>query len=339
MAISRQRVTMRDVATKANVSINTVSLALRDSDLVHPTTKAAVLAAVEELGYVPNLAAQNLRQGIVSTIGLIIPDIHNPHFWDIADGVENEARRRGYSVVLANSNLNPERELESLRGLLERRYAGLILAPHFVKEENLAQVQEYLQPHHPIVTFTKVWENVDHVWYYREAAGQVLLDHLYALGHRRIGFVLGVAREGLADERLRAYREFVRGRDLPDLVEKCGPTVPESIAATHRLLDRPAPPTAIMAVNDYLALGVVHAAAERGLSVPRDLSVAGFDNTSLGRYFSPALTSVDTGGSAIGEIAARLVFERIADPERPQQVVEIPPRLVVRESTGRAPRA
>src|SRR5690242_15643101 len=104
--MNKQRVTMRDVAKYANVSINTVSLALRDSDLVHPTTKAAVMEAVEELDYVPNLAAQSLRQGIVRTIGLMIPDIHNPHYWDIADGVENEARRHGYGVVLANSNLN-----------------------------------------------------------------------------------------------------------------------------------------------------------------------------------------------------------------------------------------
>lgn len=336
MAVKKQRVTIRDIAREANVSINTVSLAIKGSDLVHPDTKAIVMRVVRDLGYVPNLAAKNLRQGVVRTIGLMIPDIHNPHFWDIADGVESEARRQGYGVVLTNSNLNPESELDSIHGLLERRYDGLILATHFMQDEQFLQFKDHLQLDRPVVTFTKSWTSVDRVLYYREAAGYLLLEHLYELGHRRIGFVFGVAREGLADERLRAYRSFVGERDLRYMVEKCGPAVPDSIAAAGRLLDLPSPPSAIVAVNDYLALGVLHAAGKRGLSVPDDLSVAGFDNTSLAQYLSPSLTSVDIGGSKIGRMAAQLLFKRFAQPDRPIQVIEIPPCLIVRESTTRA---
>ncbi len=331
-----QRVTMRDVALRANVSLNTVSLAIKGSDLLLPATKAAVMAIVHELGYVPNQAARNLRQGIVRTIGLMVPDIHNPHFWDIADGVENESRKHGYGVVLSNANLDPMRELESLRGLTERRYDGLILATHFLHDDQVGPVQEHLHPARPIVTFTRSWSRVDRVCYYREAVGLLVLEHLYALGHRRIGFVLGIAREGLADERLRAYRDFVQGHDLPDLVEHCGPAIADGVAASHRLLGLAAPPTAIVAVNDYLAQAVIRAACDRGLCVPHDLSVAGFDNTSIARNIVPSLTSVDVGGSAIGETAARLLFERLAEPDRPPQLVEMPARLVERESTARA---
>src|SRR5688500_11532902 len=132
--MKRQRVTMRDVAEHARVSINTVSLTLKGSSLVHPNTRAAVIEAVEALGYVPNHTAQNLRQGLVRTIGLMLPDLQNPHYWDIAAGVEQEATGHGYGVVIASSNLSAERELASLRGLLERRYDGLILATHFLPD-------------------------------------------------------------------------------------------------------------------------------------------------------------------------------------------------------------
>jgi len=328
-----KKTTMRDIAKRVNVSINTVSLALQNSELVHPETKARVLEAVQELGYAPNVMAQNLRRGVVHAIGVMIPDTNNFHFWDIVEGVQDEAYKNGYGVVLTNTRLNRERELETLRGLLENRYSGVVLATTY-SEQFPAEMDNLLRLGGAVVTLGRTWKGADRISYFREDAAEMLLEHLYALGHRHIGFVLGVAKEGLAHERLVAYQNFIAERNLVPLLEKCGPTIPDSITATKRLLSNHPRPTAIMAVNDYLALGVYRAIGEHGLKIPDDISVAGFDNTMIAENLYPSLTSVDVGGWQIGSMAARLLFERIADPKRPQQIVEMPARLFARESTA-----
>ncbi|MBZ0298205.1 MAG: LacI family transcriptional regulator [Anaerolineae bacterium] len=336
----RQSVTIRDVAQKAGVGLNTVSLTLKDSDLVRSETKSKVKAAIEELGYVPNVSARNLRRGTVRTIGVMIPDIHNFHYWDIVAGVEDEARHHDYGIVLSNTNLNPQLELDSLRGLLERRYDGLILmATHTHSKETPTEVRKLLDQGSAIVTIGSTWREVDKIEPYPLEAGPLLMQHLYNLGHRRIGFVLGVAHQDLASGRLEAYCEFTARHNLPQRIEYCGPTIPDGMAATHRLLDDPARPTAIVTVNDYLAVAAMRTIALRGLCIPADISLAGFDNIPLSQYLTPALTTVDVGGPNRGREAVRLLLERLKDPKRPTQIVKIPASLHVRESTGPPPAA
>jgi DNA-binding LacI/PurR family transcriptional regulator len=328
-----QKVTMRDVAKQAGVSINTVSLTLQDSDLVHPDTKDRVLSAVQELGYRPNVMAQNFRRGVVGTIGIMIPDVHNVHFWDIVDGTHDEAYQNGYGVVLAHTSLNRERELEVLRGLTERRYDGVILAQTH-SEQSPIELRELIQHGGAVVTLGRTWEGADRVEYFREDTAHVLLDHLYELGHRHIGLVMGVARKNLALERLHAYQHLVEKHQLVSMIEHCGPTVPDSVEATNSLLQYHPRPTAIISVNDQLAMGVYRSLGLHGLRIPEDISVAGFDNTHIAENLYPSLTSVDVGGRQIGKISVQLLLQRLADPKRPQQIVEIPARLVPRESTA-----
>lgn len=327
---------MRDVAKRVNVSVNTVSLSLQDSDLVHADTKARVLQAVQELGYRPNVTAQNLRRGAVHTIGIMIPDVNNFHFWDIVDGTHDEAYQQGYGVVLTHTSLDRQRESETLRGLIERRYDGVILATTF-SEQSPVEMRALIRQGGAVVTLGGTWDGADRVLYFTEATALLLLNHLYDLGHRAIGLVMGVARKDLASERLDAYQQFVQDRQLASLIEYCGPTIPESEAATLRLLQRDPRPTAIISVNDFLALGVYRALGSQGLRIPADVSVAGFDNTHIAESLYPALTSVDVGGRDIGRVSVRLLLERLADPKRPQQIVEMPARLVVRESTAPPP--
>ncbi|MBK8025161.1 MAG: LacI family DNA-binding transcriptional regulator [Chloroflexi bacterium] len=324
---------MRDIAARVNVSLNTVSLSLMDSELVHPDTKARVMQAVQELGYRPNITAQNLRRGAVRTIGIMIPDTHNFHFWDIVEGVQEEAYQNGYGVVLANTDLNRERELETLRGLLERRYDGVILATTY-SEYAPQEMRSLIQQGGAVVAMGRTWEGADRVAYVRHDAAYRVLDHLYELGHRQIGLVMGVARPELAGERLHAYEKFVADRQLANLIEHCGPTLPEAIEATDRLLQRTPRPTAIVSVNDFLALGVYRSLGLHGCHIPDDVSVAAFDNTHVAPYLFPSLTSVDFGGREIGRISVQLVIQRLADHKRPQQIVEVPPTLIVRESTA-----
>lgn len=325
---------MREVAELADVSINTVSLTLKNSDQVRPKTREAVMAAVEQLGYVPNAVAQNLRSGSVRTIGILIPDIHNPHYWDIISGVEDEAQKHDSGVVVSSANLDQARERNSLRDLAARRYDGLILATHFSGDVPDGEIGNIFRPNLPVVSLSSTWRNVDRVSYYNDDAGLLLLNHLYELGHRRIGFVAGVARPGLADERINAYFAFTQSHNLPQLFVRCGPTVQEGAEATRSLLAQPDRPTAIISVNDLLALGVLRGVAHAGLRVPDDISVAGFDNTTLADQITPALTSIDVGGAEIGRHAIRLLIERIKNPTMPLKIVELPPRLVVRDSTA-----
>lgn len=324
---------MRDVAERANVSINTVSLSLQDSELVQPYTKARVLSAAKELGYRPNVMAQNLRRGVVHTIGIMIPDVHNVHFWDIVDGAHDEAYQNDYGMVLAHTSLNREREIEFLRGLTERRYDGVILAQTY-SEQSPIELNTLIQQGGAVVTLGRTWDGADRVEYFREDTAHVLLDHLYELGHRHIGFVMGVARKELAQERLVAYQDFVAQHQLVSMIEFCGPTVPESTEATNRLLQYRPRPTAIISVNDHLAMGVYRSLGLHGLRIPEDVSVAGFDNTLIGENLYPSLTSVDVGGREIGRISVQLLLQRLTDPKRPQQIVQIPARLVPRESTA-----
>ncbi|MBZ0303003.1 MAG: LacI family transcriptional regulator [Anaerolineae bacterium] len=327
-----QIVTMRDVAKKAKVSINTVSLSLQDSDLVQADTKARVLDAVKDLGYRPNVMAQNLRRGVVNTIGIMIPDVNNFHFWDIVDGTHDEAYQHGYGVVLAHTSLNREREAETLRGLLERRYDGVILATTY-SEQSPIEMRTLIHRGGAVVTLGGTWDGADRVSYFREDTATILFDHLYKLGHRHIGLVIGVAREGMAQERLDAYQHFVADHQLVPMVEYCGPTVSESTEATTRLLLYEPHPSAIVSVNDYLSMGVYRSLGLHGLRIPDDVSVAGFDNTHLADNLHPTLTSVDVGGQEIGRVSVQLILARLADPKRPQQIIEMPARLVLREST------
>lgn len=331
-----QKVTMRDVAEHVNVSINTVSLALQDSALVHADTKARVLDAVRELGYRPNVMAQNLRRGVVNTIGIMIPDVHNFHFWDIVDGTHDEASRNGYGVVLAHTSLNREREVETLRGLIERRFDGVILATTY-SEQSPIEIRRLINAGGAVVTLSRTWDGADRVVYFSEQTATLLLDHLYSLGHRRIGLMIGVAREGMAPERIAAYQQFVSQHGLVSMIEYCGPTVPESVEATNRLLQYQPRPTAIISVNDYLAMGVYQSLGMHGLRIPEDVSVAGFDNTHVAENLYPTLTSVDVGAHDIGRVSVQLIISRLADTKRPQQIIDMPARLVPRNSTA-APR-
>ena len=324
---------MKDVAKRANVSVNTVSLALKNSSRVHPETKARVLQAVTELGYTPHYAAQHLRRGMSQTIGIIMPDLHNFHFWDVVDGAEAEAYRHGFSITLTNTRLDLERESAALRELMASRYDGIILA-RAASQQVPHDLLSAMKHGSSIVTVGRTWPGVDSVVYASEAARWKQLEYLYRLGHRRIAFVTGVAREGPGLDRINTYNRFTAEHGLPSLLETCGLTLPDSVGAARLLLARDLPPTAIICVNDYLALGVYRAILERGLCIPDDISVAGFDNTHVGEHLFPAMTTVDINGQRGGREAVRLLVERLSNRTLPPRTVEIEAKLIERESTA-----
>ncbi len=337
------RVTQSDVARKAGVSRATVSNVItgRDGGNVQITaeTRRRVLAAVEELGYQPLAAARNLRSGRSDTIALVIPDGSNPHWWAIVRGVEKTAREQGSQLVLTITGQQAERERRALRGLAERRVDGLILILTYAGR--LAEELDALRLHgSAIVTFGHELPGKDVVLQDYGPGTREMMEHLLSLGHQRIGFIHGVARAGLGADRLFAYRRALRAAGLPyekALIAQCGPTPDDGACAARQLLELTPRPTAILGVNDLMAMGALRAAYERGLSVPRDLSVAGFDDIELAEHLAPPLTTLAARGEEIGRQAAALLFRRLAGPDAPQQRVAIPTQLVIRGSTGPRP--
>lgn len=344
-----KRPTQLDVARIAGVSRATVSYVLNgqaDGKVpISPETRARVLQAIEELGYEPDAGAQALRSGSTKTIGLIMPDLRNPHFWGNADGVEQEARAAGYRLLFSSMDLNAQYGADVFKDLAGRRIDALILMGCLVDQSAAAQqvLKRSLRRGLPIVEITDRAEHeyvVDSVIADYRAATQEAMTHLLALGHRRIGLVYGVSQPEMALDRLEPYRESLRAAGLPvapELVVNCGPAIEDGYHAARRLLALPARPTALLAINDLLAIGVLRAAGDLGLRVPADLSLVGFDDIPEAKYLVPRLTTASKDAVWMGREAVRLALGRIQAPNRPQQTVRIASQFVIRESTGPTP--
>ena len=344
-----RRPTQVDVATRAGVSRATVSYVINGQAngkvSISQETVDRVLQAVQELGYEPDAGAQALRTGSSKTIGLIIPDLHNPHFWENADGVEQEARAAGYRLLLSSMDLNVQYGEDIFKDLSGRRIDALILMGLGVDRSSEAQatLARSLSRNLPIVEVndhTTTNHKVDAVISdYRSAAAEAMA-HLISLGHRRIGFINGVAIADLALDRLEPYQEALVSLGIPvdqALIVNCGPAFEDGYQAASRLLQLENRPTAIIAINDILALGVLRAAGDLGLHVPQDFSLVGFDDIPAARYLVPRLTTASKDPVRMGREAVRLALSRIEDPGQPSRIVTIPSQFIVRESTGPVP--
>jgi LacI family transcriptional regulator len=345
-----KRPTQVDVARLAGVSRATVSYVLNgqaDGRVpISEDTRQRVLEAIAKLEYVPDARAQALRSGSTQTIGLIIPDIHNPHFWEVADGVEQEATAAGYHILL--SSIPPEKEYaeDVFKDLSQRRIDGLIMVPSFIYQSEDAQktLESLIKRRVPVVGImaehSKANYNIDRVISdYRDTTLEVM-QHLLSLQHRRIGFIFGIDVPDLGRDRLFAYQESLQAANVPldpALVVECGSTMEDSYQAARRLLELPSRPTALLVINDLLAIGALRAARDLNLNVPQDVSVFGYDDIPLAKYLVPRLSTASKDGERMGREATRLLLARLQDPDRPRQEVRLPARLIFRESTGPAP--
>jgi LacI family transcriptional regulator len=330
--------TMKEVAELARVSVQTVSLVVNNRPEITEETRARVQAAIDELGYQPHAGAQSLRSGQTGIIGLLMPDANNPHFWDIVGGVEEAAIEHGYRLLLATTALSPERERSSFQALAQQRIDGLILMLTFPElfEEELASLKRQGKP---MVSTGRISPGLDAVNANYDDGAQQMMDHLLSLGHRRIALIHGVGRPSLASERVEAHQRCLRAAGIPleeALIAHCGPSLEEGFAAAERLLDLSPRPTAILGINDIMAMSALQASLRRGLRVPEDISIAGFDDIAMAAFLAPALTTVRVNGAEEGRQMARLLFERLTDPQLPPREVQIPVQLVIRGSTGPA---
>lgn len=348
------------MARLAGVSRATVSYVVNGQAngqvLISEETRRRVLEAVEALGYEPDARAQALRSGSTQTIGFIVPDIRNPHFWQTADGVEQELRASGYQLLLSSADLSPEYGEDIFQVLSRRRIDGLILmGASFLQAEGVQKtLARLLKRRFPVA---KIGEHptIDCVASNYQAATREALAYLLSLQHTRIGLVYGVRppSDGLGTtepavdfaggmDRLLTYQDCLKEAGLPadpSLVITCGATIEDSYQATLQLLKLPVRPTALLVINDLLAIGALRAATDLGLRVPADLSLVGYDDIPLANYLAPRLTTSSKDMVRVGREAVRLLLARIREPDRPHQRVGIEARFIVRESTGPAPAA
>jgi LacI family transcriptional regulator len=332
--------TIRDVAERAGVSTATVSRVISGTTRVKPTTRAGVLAAVEALGYRPSGVARSLKLRSTRTIGLVVTDIANPYFPKIVRAVEDAALERGHAVLLCDGADDPSREETYLDLLIERRVDGIVIASSGLEE----RYREWLG-RRPVpvvlVNCTARGAALPAILSDNRAGGRLAAEHVLALGHRRIGHISAPSRNAAAGERLAGIRDATQA--VPDaelaVVDGDG-TVEGGEAAAHLLLDRRPGPTAILCYNDLTAIGVVRAVRDRGLRVPADVSVVGYDDIPFSAWLEPALTTVAQDTSEMGRWAVERLVERIAghaSEPAADGVVLLPVRLRIRASTAPPP--
>lgn len=345
------RVTIHDVAKAAGVSTSTVSLVLNGKlDRMRPDTSERVLKAVADLGYSTNEMARALKTGYVPTIGLVVPTVANPFWGEFARCVEHAAEAKNYQVLLCNAEGAPERERRYVESMLARGIRGVILGSSPLSLRHMAGVTKRgLQ----VVAFDRLTVNdagleLDSVRVDNALGAKLAIEHLLALGHRRIAFVSGPISSANRRDRLEGYRATLLAAGIaPDArLEWTGnvnPSDDEEIvteigrAAAVALLKQPEPPTAFFAINDMTAVGIYAGCRELGLVIPRDISVVGFDDIHLCRIVNPPLTTVRQPLEALMRSAVDLLIGRMEEKSRtaPEHLT-LTPELVVRESTAQA---
>ncbi|GAA4678381.1 LacI family DNA-binding transcriptional regulator [Pseudonocardia yuanmonensis] len=332
------RPTLETVAARAGVSKSLVSLVLRDSPKVSPARRAAVLAAIAELGYRPNAAARRLAERRSHSVGVLLNDLHQPWFADVLDGVGPVLHAEGKHMLLGDGRLDRMMDDTLTWSFLELGVDGLLVAGSGPPSAALVDVAHRL----PTVAvggrdldMYGELPSVDVVAYDDHAGAALAVGHLADLGHRTIAHLAGPPGSAGRD-RTEGYEEAMRAAGLGGAIRVVRSDVSEESArhAALGLLRGPDRPTAVFAYNDMVAMGVSSAAVELGLRVPEDLSLVGFDNSGLARLRAIWLTSVDGAGERIGAQAARMLVTRMAEPERAREVRLVAPALEVRGSTA-----
>jgi LacI family transcriptional regulator len=336
----KRRPTQADVARLAAVSRPVVSYVLSGDPLVPVAqeTRRRVLAAIAELGYVPDHSARSLRRGKTSTIAAIIPDITNPFYPAFIRGIQDIAEGHGFDVIAYNTDGEIEKERKGLRAALAGRADGIIITPFRVPHDELEAIVAHGTA---VVTLGQRVQPprtlpVDNLFVDNAAAARAAVAYLIERGHRRIGMVAGKEGTPPRDMRVRGYAEALaqRGETVDRLLVRAGDfTVDAGRLAAAELLRLPEPPTAIFAANDLMAMGAMFAARAAGFRIPDNLAVVGLDDIPAAALVEPPLTTIAQYPAQLGRRAAELMFDRLngAAPAESRQI-EMPFTLIVRGS-------
>jgi LacI family transcriptional regulator len=327
-------VTILDVAAEANVSKSTVSLVLQGSELIRAETAERVREAARKIGYVYNRRAGELRRKSSNTIGVVINDLMNPFFAEVLVGLERKLVDAGYTVLMAHTSEDLERQEKVLLTMREQHAAGIALCPALGTPATLTRTVKSWGI--PLVVMVRTLGNGSYDFAGSDNAQGVRLatEHLIAAGHRRIGF-LGGKSGPVIEQRLQGYREALARAGIGfdgSLVFSANPTRAGGYESMKALLDLRPPVKAAVCYNDLAAFGALSALGERGLRAGADFALMGFDNVLDAAHSNPPLSTVDIRPSELGEQAAAILLARIETPGQAKQQYLAVPRLVLRQS-------
>ena len=337
-----RRITIADVAEKAGVSMMTVSRAINNKGEISEETRQRILGIAQEMGYRPSGLARGLATQRTETIGLVVPDIANPFFSQIAKGVENVARVHSYNVFLLNTDEDVDREMAALNSLWEKQVDGLILCSSRLNQEQLTARLERFPFTILVNRFLETAVsgvctlNVDD-----ESGAKKAVDHFIASGHRHIAFVAGPQYSLSSQQRLAGYQASLNNHGRPfrkELIKHCVPDTDGGYAAAMALLTNYGEVTAVFAFNDLTATGVIRACADLGRRIPDDVAIIGVDDIPLASLVTPALSTLRISKRELGSSAMRILTQLMQG----QQLLEgcyqiITPELVLRQSTAAIP--
>jgi LacI family transcriptional regulator len=330
----KKKVTIKDIARKANVSISTVSRVLNDGDSVTEAKRNAVMQAVTELDYQPNVAAQALAGGQTKTVGVITQDISNPFYDAILRGVRQGLDASGYSPIFADGHWQAPVEIKSMQMLLDRSVDGLILLGGCSSEEALRQFNKQV----PLIIVGRNLPSLDNQCLLLDdfKGAYKATQYLIEQGHQRIAHITGILSHEDAVERRKGYEQALVDAGLepdPELIIEGNFLEQSGVLATEILFTRSRTFSAIFTANDQIAYGVLLALYRRGIRVPDDISIIGFDDQRTSAYTAPPLTTIRQPAIEIGETAAQAILRLLKD--KPFAIPEFQAELIIRESVAR----
>jgi len=327
-----------DIAREAGISIATVSRALNGKAEVAPATRETILRIAQTKGYISGKQAHSLVGRRL--IGFTVPEVRSPYFVEIMQGAAEALDTYEASLVLCPTEYQSERERSLLQRLLHNGVDGALL---LFPSESTAELLQLQQSSYPFVVISPAFAVPDPLLVVTAtdmAGGRQATEHLLSLGHRRIGIITGPSDWCATIDRLAGYYAVLASAGMavdPALTVRADFTVEGGLQAARWLLDLPDPPTAIFALNDDMAVGTLRAAEERGLCVPEDISIIGFDDALFASYTTPALTSVRQPLRELGRAGVVLLFRKMQGPNIEARRIELSTQLMVRRSTGPAP--
>ncbi|BCK05358.1 substrate-binding domain-containing protein [Vibrio cholerae] len=327
--------TMKDIARLAGVSTSTVSHVINKSRFVSDEIAERVNNAAQQLNYAPSALARSLKMNRTKTIGMLVTTSTNPFFGEVVKGVERSCYHQGYNLILCNTEGDNQRMKASINTLLQKRVDGLLLMCSTLEGERLDVFDRY--PDIPIVVMD--WGPIlfasDKIQDNSLQGGYMAAKHLIECGHKEIGCITGPLIRHQAQMRYEGYKRALAEAGIainPDWIVESDFECEGGYQAFEKLYQRGKLPSALFVSNDMMAMGVIQAASQRGLRVPDDLSLIGYDDVHIAKFMTPALTTIHQPKYRLGKAAVDTLLYRLENPDTTAQVVQLEPTLVVRSS-------
>ncbi|MGL4827922.1 MAG: substrate-binding domain-containing protein [Vibrio sp.] len=327
--------TMKDIARLAGVSTSTVSHVINKSRFVSDEIAERVNNAAQQLNYAPSALARSLKMNRTKTIGMLVTTSTNPFFGEVVKGVERSCYHQGYNLILCNTEGDNQRMKASINTLLQKRVDGLLLMCSTLEGERLDVFDRY--PDIPVVVMD--WGPIlfasDKIQDNSLQGGYMAANHLIECGHKEIGCITGPLIRHQAQMRYEGYKRALSEKGIainPDWIVESDFECEGGYQAFEKLYERGKLPSALFVCNDMMAMGVIQAANQRGLRVPSDLSLIGYDDVHIAKFMTPALTTIHQPKYRLGKAAVDTLLYRLENPDTTAQVVQLEPTLVVRSS-------